>query len=54
MNRLLAKILLLLLILGLLFSMYSFSQGRIMEGLYIYPLLITIYVVMKLGGNGKE
>ncbi len=54
MNRLLAKILLLLLILSLLFSMYLFYQGRFMEGLYIYPLLITIYVVMKLSGKGKE
>lgn len=54
MNRLVAKILLVLLIFGLLFSLYSFSRGRIMEGLYIYPLLITIYVVIKLGGKGKE
>lgn len=54
MNRLLAKIFLLLLILGLMFSMYSLSQGRFIEGLYIYPLLITIYVVMKLVGNRKE
>ena len=54
MNRLLAKILLLLLVLGLLFTTYCFSQGRIMEGLYIYPLLIAIYVVMKFGGKGEE
>ena len=54
MNRLLAKVLLVLLIFALLFSLYSFSRGRIMEGLYLYPLLITIYVVMKLGGKGKE
>jgi hypothetical protein len=53
MNRLLAKILLLLLIFGLLFSLYSFSQGRIMEGLFLYPLLVTIYVAMKLSGKGK-
>ena len=54
MNRLLAKVLLLLLIFGLLVSMYSFFKGRFMEGMFIYPLLITIYVVMKLGGKGKE
>ena len=54
MNRQLAKFFLVLIILALLFSMYFFSQGRFMEGLYIYPLLITIYVVMKLGGKGKE
>ena len=54
MNRLLAKIFLVLLILGLLFSFYCFAQGRFMEGLYIYPLLITIYVVMQLSGKGKE
>jgi flagellar biosynthesis protein FliQ len=54
MNRLLAKVLLVLLIFGLLISLYFFSRGQIMEGLYIFPLLITIYVVMKLGGKGKE
>ncbi len=54
MNRLLAKILLLLLILSLLFSMYLFYQGRFIEGLYIYPLMITIYVAMKLSGKRKE
>ena len=53
MNRLLAIIFLLLLTSGLLFSLYSFSQGRFMEGLFLYPLLITIYVAMKLGGKGK-
>ncbi len=54
MNRLLAKVFLLLILFGLIYSMYSFYQGRFMEGLFIYPLLITIYVVMKLGGKGKE
>ncbi|MFZ5799637.1 MAG: hypothetical protein ACOY3O_14640 [Thermodesulfobacteriota bacterium] len=54
MNRLLVKVFLVLLIVGLLFSMYSFSRGRILEGLYLFPLLIAIYVVMKLGGKGKE
>ncbi len=54
MNRLLAKILLFFLILSLLFSMYCFYQGRFIEGLSIYPLLITIYVVMKLSGKRKE
>ena len=54
MNRLLAKIFLVLLICGLIYSMYCFSQGRFMEGLYIYPLLITIYVILQLGGRGKE
>lgn len=53
MSRLLAIISLLLLILGLLFSLYSFSQGRIMEGLFLYPLLATIYVVMKLSEKRK-
>ena len=54
MNRLLAIVLLLLLLFSLLFSMYFLSQGRFVEGLFIYPLLITIYVVIKLGGNGKK
>jgi hypothetical protein len=54
MNRLLAKVLLVLLLFGLLFSLYSFSRGRIMEGLYIFPFLVTIYIVINFGGKGKE
>lgn len=53
MKRQMAKVFLILIILGLLYSMYSFAQGRFMEGLFIYPLLITIYVIMKLSGKGK-
>jgi len=34
--------------------MYLFYQGRFMEGLYIYPLMITIYVIMHLSRKRKE
>ena len=54
MNRLLATVLLVLIIFGLLFSMYFFYHGRFVEGLFMYPLLITIYVVMTLVGKKKE
>lgn len=45
MNRYLAITLLVLLIAGLLFSMYAFLQGRITEGLLIYPVLIVCYLL---------
>lgn len=54
MNRLLAKVLLIMVVFALLFSMYSFSRGRFTEGLFLYPLLITIYVILKLGGKGDK
>ena len=54
MNRLLATIFLVLLVISLVFSMYCFYQGRFIDGLFIYPLLIVIYVVMSLGNRGKE
>jgi hypothetical protein len=54
MNRSLAMALLVLLIISLLFSLYAFSQGRFAEGLYIYPLLIAIYVLFRLGGKGGK
>ena len=54
MNRLLAKIFLLLIIFGLLVSMYFFYHGRFVEGLFMYPLLGTVYVVMTLVRKKKE
>jgi hypothetical protein len=51
MNRLLATVFLVLLVIGLLWSMYAFSQGRVAEGLSLYPLLIVIYVFFRIGGK---
>jgi hypothetical protein len=51
MNRPLAMVLLALMIIGLLFSIYSFSQGRFAEALFIYPLLIAIYVFLHIGNK---
>ena len=51
MNRLVASILLILMIIGLLYSMYLFYRGRFTEGLFMYPLLAAVYVVMKMGGK---
>jgi hypothetical protein len=54
MNRPLAMVLLALMIIGLLFSMYAFSQGEFAEALLIWPLLIAIYVFLQRGGKGEN
>lgn len=51
MNKTLALILLILLAAALLHSLYSFAQGRIGEGMIIYPLLLVCYLA--LAGHGK-
>jgi hypothetical protein len=53
-NRSLAMVLLALMIIGLLFSMYAFYQGRFAEALLIYPLLIVIYLFFRIGGKEKK
>jgi hypothetical protein len=54
MNRLLAMVLLALMIIGLLFSLWAFSQGRFVEALSIYPLLVAIYVLFRIGSKGDK
>lgn len=54
MNRQVAIVLLILLIIGQLFSMYAFSQGRIEEALFMFPLLVTIYVLFRIGRRGEK
>lgn len=54
MSRTVAMLLLGLLILGLLFSMFALFQGRFVEALLIYPLLIFAYVVSRLGRKEAE
>jgi hypothetical protein len=53
MNRRLAIVLLILLIVGQLFSIYAFSQGRFNEALFMFPLLIVIYVLFKIGKGSQ-
>jgi len=44
MDRFLSFLLLVFLVGGLIYSTYSFSQGRFMEGLAIFPLLVGVYI----------
>jgi hypothetical protein len=53
-RRLLALVFLVLLIIGLLLSIAAFFQGRIFEGLSLYPLLIVIYVFIQIGKKKKQ
>ncbi|MFU8818149.1 MAG: hypothetical protein ACNA74_00330 [Desulfurivibrio sp.] len=53
MNRLVAKVLLVLMAIGLLYSLYAFSQGRFMEAMVIYPLLIAGFLLSRIGGGDK-
>jgi hypothetical protein len=54
MNRRLATALLAMMVIGLLFSVYSLFQGRFAEALLIYPLLIAIWVFFRMGDRGKK
>jgi len=54
MKRPLAMVLLVLLIIGLLHSMYALSQGRFSEALFMYPLLAVCYVFFFAGKKWKE
>jgi hypothetical protein len=44
MNRPIAILLIALIIVGLLFSTYALFQGKFVEALFVYPLLIIAYV----------
>ena len=54
MKRPLAMVLLVLLIIGLLHSMYALSRGRFAEALFMYPLLAVSYVFFFAGKKWKE
>lgn len=49
MNRPLAILLLVLIIVGLLFSTFALFQGKFVAALLIYPLLIIAYVFLRVG-----
>jgi len=54
MNRLLAQIVLILMAIGLVYSMYAFAQGRFIEAIMIYPLLIAGYLFSRATGKNRE
>ena len=54
MNRPLAVVSLVLLIIGLLLSTAAFFQGRVIAGLSLYPLLIIIYMLIQIGKKKKQ
>lgn len=44
MNRPIAILFIILIIVGFLFSTFALFQGKFGEGLFVYPLLIIAYV----------
>ena len=49
MNRPIAIVLIVLIIVGLLFSTFALFQGKFVEALLVYPLLIIAYVFSRRG-----
>ena len=49
MNRTIAIILIILITVGLLFSTFALFQGKFVEALLVYPLLIIAYVFSRQG-----
>ncbi len=49
MNRPIAILLIILIIVGLLFSTFALFQGKFVEALFVYPLLIIAYVFSRRG-----
>ena len=49
MNRPIAILLIVLIIVGLLFSTFALFQGKFVEALLVYPLLIIAYIFSRQG-----
>jgi len=49
MNRPIAILLLVLIIVGFLFSTFALFHGKFVEALFVYPLLIIAYVFSRHG-----
>jgi len=49
MNRPIAILLIVLIIVGLLFSTFALFQGKFVEALFVYPLLIIAYIFSRHG-----
>lgn len=54
MTRPIAVLLLVLILAGLLFSIFALFQGKFVEALIIYPLLIAAYVFSRFGRKGPK
>jgi hypothetical protein len=59
MNRPIAILLLVLIIVGFLFSTFALFQGKFVEALLVYPLLVAAYIFSCITrncqkGRGKE
>jgi len=54
MNRPIAILLVGLIIVGLLFSTIALFQGKFVEALSVYPLLIIAYVFSRHGRKGAK
>lgn len=49
MNRPIAILLLVFILLGLLFSTYALFRGEFVAALAVYPLLVIAYIFLRLG-----
>jgi uncharacterized membrane protein len=49
MNRPIAILLIVLIIVGFLFSTFALFQGKFVEALFVYPLLMIAYVFSRHG-----
>jgi len=49
MNRPIAILLLVLIIVGFLFSTFALFQGKFVEALLVYPLLVAAYIFSRHG-----
>lgn len=54
MNRPIAIMLVVLIMVGLLFSTYALFQGKFAEALFVYPVLIIAYVFLQRGKRGEK
>ncbi len=54
MHRSLAQLLLTLTIVGLVYSIYAFSQGDFIAAMVIYPPLIVIYILFCIGNRNDN
>jgi len=49
MNRPIAILLIVLMVVGLLFSTFALFQGKFVEAFFVYPLLVIVYVFSQHG-----
>ncbi len=54
MRRPIAMLLLVLITVGLLFSIFALFKGNFVEALSVYPLLIVAYVFSRFSSKGEK